>query len=106
MFHKVLKWFMAFVFVWMILTPVIAAANGNDAVYSVAIRSACDKGLVVMAPSMVRTFKAPPESVTVPLFVATEKRKSHVHRIRLQFLDVEETVYIEEDLEPVRFPTY
>lgn len=100
MFQKIFKCIIALVFVWMITTSSIAAANGNGNAHSVAIKSACDKGLVVMAPSMVKTFKAPPESITIPLFIATEKGKGHVHHIRLRFQGVEESVYIEEDLEP------
>jgi hypothetical protein len=100
MFQKAVKWCIALVIVWMITTPAIAAANGNDDAHLVVIKSVCNKGLVVMVPSIVRTFKAPPKSVTIPLFIATEKRKGHVHHFRLRFRDVEETVYIEEDLEP------
>ncbi|MEW6172845.1 MAG: hypothetical protein AB1510_07215, partial [Bacillota bacterium] len=102
MFQKLLKWFMAVVFVWMI-TPAIAAANGNDDTHSIAIKSACDKGLMVMAPSMLKTFKAPSESITIPLFIAMEKGKGRVDRIILRFQGVEETIYLEEALEPSGF---
>jgi len=64
-----------------------------------SLKGKSNNGLVVVVPSSIATYKAPPDTITVPMVIASEKGKAHIKEIRVLFEGVESKVMPNKDLE-------
>ena len=62
-----------------------AQAKGNEGGTDLKLKAGRDNGLVVIAPSLVETFKVPPQTIMVPILVAAEGEKGYVKHITVDY---------------------
>ncbi|MEW6724411.1 MAG: CehA/McbA family metallohydrolase [Bacillota bacterium] len=62
-----------------------ALAKGNEGGTDLKLKAGRHNGLVVIAPSLVETFKVPPQTITIPIFIAAEGWKGHVKHIKVDY---------------------
>lgn len=84
--------------------PLFAAGGSEDGGNGVKLKANRSKGIVVIVPEEIETYKVPPETVLVPVFVTSESGKAHVKHIKLDFHgpkgSVSKKVALDQVLEP------